>query len=557
MSYQEVNTQAKDIKLSVEIIPKEAYSQLYEWKKAKLTVLMESAAKNYIRVGEDAYSEMDWLVQFYNKHQTSDVPANQEDVNQLLEYAKHGYHHIPFDKVYLPAHPELKRFIHGDIVTDAEVSAAQAKSTIYKDMPALPPGFHSDFMKYGTGQKYSYPPYFFGASLALVAAVVGNRAVMYSTGGKIHPNVNICSYGPTTISGKSQANGLMVDEFFDKITGEFTNRMDDPQSAAAFKQALTDNTTSLWWIDEVGELLTKLKTGNGGAHGIVDVVCTAYDGRDIPYSRSSKDLSKKNDQVINRSNYTVIPLWSCTTGDLEDNLTWAMATKGLLSRFLWVGCMGTNKTRKNRPRTEKDDEDAAALLNQILWLKAKMDLIPPAAGSDGHPVPDQIRFEPNDIIEDWGFEKHSIYEDPEKEIERIATARCAPNAYKIAMSLSMFDVAKQITKETQFPMRVKLSDDVCTYVTKLMDEFFIPRAIWAVTTAREQDDGKNAILKIKKQLDKRNGIANRSVILNATHLSRKQFDEAIETMVEGCSLKILPGEATGGRIPQVLKLIST
>jgi hypothetical protein len=413
---------------------------------------------------------------------------------------------------------------NAEINIDKEIEEARNRNLLPK-FPELNPGIFKDYMNFGKRVSYSLEEYHFAALLSLASMAIGRKAVVKVGMINIHPNVFVMVVGQTTISGKSVACNMVVDSFGKSIVYEeplakcySTNILRGTISESALIQGLNDTYNSLWYYDDCAGFFDDVTAWN---KHILGTMCSIYDG-----SAVERTLSKRSKSGSDQFKWTcptpfVSLLFNTTTKDIEQIASSHLFSTGFFPRIMWFYGQG-GQPRKNENVNDKDKKILSDINHKIKRIRDTL----ASLSNDG------ILFGISNIIEDWKIHATSHRLGKEDESYRTAVARGFIHAYKIATILTLFDENFELTAgEFDIP------DCHAIMAVKIVEQYLIPRMMFVYEMCNNVDN-KNIQVVVMKSINHFGGSADRTQILRQTHLSKKDLDAALGTLVESGEIKI-------------------
>lgn len=440
--------------------------------------------------------------------------------------------------------PDLSNIIpkpDDPIDLEREISDAK-KRCILPPFPKLNDGIFSDYMEFGKRVSYSLEEFHFASLLSIASMALGRKVVIKVGMTSIYPNVFAMVVGQTTISGKSVACNMAIDNFSQSVTYEepiakcySTNLVRGTISEAALIQGLNDTYNSLWYYDDCGGFFEDLTTWN--AH-ILGTLCSIYDGS--PVERTLSKRSKGGEQYKWVCPYPYVSLlFNTTTKDIEQAANNKLFSSGFFPRIMWFYGQG-GTPRKNQDITE---DDKAILENIRNELKSMREFLAPMQM-------DSITFGVCDVIEDWKLKLTMNRLEKEDESFRTAISRGFIHAYKIAAIMTIFDRSfqQQLRTSLSFPISIKIPDKHAKMAIEIVEKYLIPRMMHICDMCNDVD-AKNHQVIVIKALVQCGGVAERSKILRQTHLNKKDLDSAISTLIESGEIKCHCESKDGAKKP--------
>ena len=458
-----------------------------------------------------------------------------DDINTALKEA------AKLLKIETKAEKEAK---HGTEITKSFLESFKPKSedSIKKEIESardrclLPPfptidsGLFKDYIDFGKRVSYSLEEFHFASLLSVASMAIGRKVVIRVGMTSIYPNVFAMVVGQTTISGKSVACNMAIDNFGSAITFEepiakcySTNILRGTISEAALIQGLNDTYNSLWFYDDCAGFFEDATTWN--AH-VLGTTCSIYDGSVVERTLSKR--SKSGEQYKWSCPFPFMSmLFNTTTKDIEQIASSRLFSSGFFPRMMWFYGQG-GQPRKNNDTSEEDKQIVDGIKNEIKHLRASL------SGLQN----DSIVFGVCDIIEDWKIKVTENKLGKEDEAYRTAVSRGFIHAYKIAAILAMFDKSfqKQLLGSLSFPVVTKIPDKHAKMAIKIVEQYLVPRTMYVYEMCNNVD-AKNHQIIVMKALNHYGGVAERTKLLRQTHLGKKDMDSALSTMVESGEIK--------------------
>lgn len=396
--------------------------------------------------------------------------------------------------------------------------------------PEIDSGLFKDYIDFGKRVSYSLHEFHFASLLTIASMAIGRKVVTKVGMTSIYPNVFTMVVGQTTISGKSVACNMAIDNFGSAITYEepiakcySTNILRGTISEAALIQGMSEVYNSLWYWDDASGFFEDATTWN--AH-ILGTMCSIYDGSVVERTLSKR--SKSGEQYKWSCPFPFMSmLFNTTTKDIEQVANSRLFSSGFFPRLMWFYGQG-GQPRKNEDVTEEDKVILEDIRSQIKNLRESLASL----------QMDSIIFGVCDIIEDWKIDVTLNRLGKEDEAFRTAISRGFIHAYKIATILTMMDRSfqKQILGSCSFPVFSKIPDKHAKMAIKIVEQYLIPRTMYVYEMCNSSD-AKNHQIIVMKALNHYGGVADRTKILRQTHLGKKDLDAALSTMIESGEIK--------------------
>ncbi len=396
--------------------------------------------------------------------------------------------------------------------------------------PEIDAGLISEYVKFATKMTYSIKEFHFAAMLSMLSMVFGRRVVVRVGMSKIYCNVFELVVGHTTISGKSVACNMAVDNFSSCVTYEepiakinSVKLIRGTISEAAIIQQLNDTYNYLWYFDDCGGFFSDALSWN--AH-VLGTLCSLYDCTEIERTLSKRGKDKEQFRWYCPTPFVSL-LWNTTITTLEEVCGDRLFNSGFFPRIMWF--IGENgQVRENVDFTPEDEAVLEKIKSQVAEIREKFYNIP----YEG------IVFGVNSLIEKWKMKNDVKFTKKEDEIYRAANGRAFIHIYKIATILSLLDknVQQTILNSVVYPIRLDIPDKHAQMAIKIVEEYLLPRSVH-VSQMSVSNDMTNHHTKILKALDYYGGVATRSQLINHTKINSTELEKATTSMIEGESIE--------------------
>lgn len=400
---------------------------------------------------------------------------------------------------------------------EKEIIAAQARHLLPK-FPSIDGGVFKDYVDFGKKVSYSLEEYHFAALLSIASMAIGRKAVTKIGMTSVYPNVFVMVVGQTTISGKSVACNIAVDNLGKSIVYEepiakcySTNILRGTISESALVQSLNDTYNSLWYYDDCAGFFEDIPSWN--AH-ILGTMCSIYDGCAIERTLSKRAKKEEQFKWSCPSPYVSI-LFNTTTKDIEQVASSRLFSSGFFPRLMWFYGQG-GQPRKNNDITDDEKKTLSDIKAYVAEIRSTLAKLPEGA----------ISFKVCHEIEDWKINSTINRLGKEDEAYRTAISRGFIHAYKIATILTIFD--RNFPKE---PGVYDIPANHAAMAIRIVDQYLIPRMMFIYDMCNSVDN-KNLQVIVLKSLNHFGGSAERSKVLRQTHLNRRELDMALATLIE-------------------------
>lgn len=473
----------------------------------------------------DSSKSHDAFDMFYHFEHHGNIKAAIIDAAKQLgiktEFEKQIEHGAQIAKILLAPKSEA------DITN--EIAAARNKCSL-PPFPLLDDGLFKDYIDVGKRVSYSLEEFHAASLLSIVSMAIGRKIVIKVGMTSIYPNVFAMVVGQTTISGKSVACNIAMDNFSQSIVFEepiakcySTNILRGTISEAALIQGLNDTYNSLWYWDDCNGFFEDATSWN--AH-ILGTMCSIYDGSHVERTLSKRSKSGEQFKWSCPSPFVSL-LFNTTTKDIEQVANSKLFSSGFFPRMMWFWGQG-GQPRKNQDTSKTDLKIIADIKNEIKHLRESLAEL----------QNDSVIFGVCELIENWKITVTLDRLGKEDESYRTAISRGFIHAYKIAVILTMVDKTfqKQILGSSSFPVVTKIPDKHAKMAIKIVEQYLIPRTMYVYEMCSSVD-AKNHQIMVLKALTHCGGVADRTKILRHTHLGKKDMDAALSTLIESGEIK--------------------
>ena len=433
-------------------------------------------------------------------------------------------------------------------IDSAEIEQAIAAARSRNLLPAFPeidPGLFKDYVDLGKRVSYSLHEFHFAALLSIVSMALGRKVRIQVGMTDVYTNVFAMVVGHTTISGKSVACNMAINTIGKAIVHDepiakcySTNIMRGTHSESGLVQAFNDTYHSLWYWDDCAGFFAEI--GGWNAH-ILGTLCALYDGSpvELTLSRAAKKSTTPNKYSCSTPFLTM--LFNTTTADIEEAASTKLFASGFFPRIMWFYGQG-GQPRRNTITSDEDKQVFTQVYNDVKYLRDVVGTLPN----------DSIVFNVCDLIEDWKINVVANRLEKEDENYRTAVARGFIHMYKIAAILAMCDPVFQDTIFSNdlsvYPIIVNIPDNHAKAAIAIVEQYLVPRMMF-VQEMCNHSDAKNHQVHVGKCLTSMGGTAERSKLLRRTHLSSKDLNLALGTMIESGEVKVYSDTKQGNDKP--------
>ena len=350
--------------------------------------------------------------------------------------------------------------------------------------------------------------------LALWAGVVGNK-LMGPIG--LRPNVNIILFARSSEIRKSSSIRIAGKAFFevqDELDKEAVNEetkyliLPSDFSDAGFIEMMKNNTVS--GIIVTGEYADYHKKLHREYTSMADAMLMAYDN-----DRMSRKTIDRGMEVVDNPTFSL--LGATTFGNFRKVFSDTETENGTMQRLLAVALTKPTKARKLFLERKDMDEDYLSKLKvQILnWLNYSNSL--------NVSMRNVVKMTYNQW--ETEFITSSKLKYGEKIIPHVE--RLVPSCLKLAMLCESFE-----TKDPNDLTLFEISEASLSCAISMIDKLFYPSMAYLleneVVMSKVQYNQKH----IEKELKSNGGSMKHSALLKATNLKAKDFNEAIDNLIQ-------------------------
>jgi len=370
-----------------------------------------------------------------------------------------------------------------------------------------------------------YPEYAIAGGLWLLSAFCNRNVVLKLRQEHIHPNLWIVNLGKSTTARKSTSINKTRKIF--EAVAEVTLSNDD-YSIEGYLETLAQNHVLNNVRDEVGGLMAKFHKKYN--EGIFDLECSIYDCENV--SKTLAGGKNKEPKTFVVKNPRVTKLYATTPANYSRYMTMDDFASGYGMRFLYVYPQYKHKRMALALETEEDVHKWADVVMKSKQLFKRFDNY----------------LEVNMIATD---EAMAYYDEQCMALEDRADesgngmigsviGRSEIHILKIAMLL---EIGKA---ELSTTIGIDMMKVACDMVT----QYFVP-CIMDVMDEVDAWDAFSIVQNVVGKLRQLGGTARHSDLLRRTHLTSKEFRDAINTLVESQSIKTI-SSSNGGNIYTLL-----
>jgi hypothetical protein len=405
-----------------------------------------------------------------------------------------------------------------------EIALARSRNRL-PQFEEMPPGIFSEYINFGERVSYSLKEFHFAAFLAVASMPLGRRVTIRVGMTTIYPNIYSMVIGHTTISGKSTACNIAVNEvgpiiFYEEPIAIFNSvrELIGTISDPALVQKLNDCYNALWYYDDCAGFFEDATTWNAN---IMRTLCQAYDGGKV-----ERTLSKRN-----KGEYTwrcpepfLSILFNTTIADIEKLSSEKLFSSGFFPRLMWFIGQG-GYPRRNENATDENMRILEGIKEKVKHVKDALQKLPP----------DSVVFGVCDLIEDWKIESTLSHLEKEDEAFRAAVSRGFIHAYKMAAIFTLYDPEYTESCITSRE-RLEIPEKHARAALKIVSEYLIPRAMYVYNMCTSANVNNHRVI-VLRALSASGGSIERTKLLRKTHLDKKELSSAISTLLESGEIK--------------------
>jgi len=367
----------------------------------------------------------------------------------------------------------------------------------------------------------AYPEYILTCGLFALSVSTGNLVVIPRSTGILKPNLFVLLIGYSTVSRKTtvtehQLAEVLREVFFDEEGAtEF--------SPEGLLSSLSENATQWAVWDEFGRIINVMKQTWG--ESLRDLLMRIYSGQN--YSRKLR----KNAYKITDPFFNVI---SSTTPVKILKMTEDFIYEGFLPRFLVVF---PRRNKQSKPMffsgdIGKENENLARMLANIRENLRRMSAVS-GVGSKIHVLfTDEATELVNDIFSEYEKEIEKIEDMEEKEIMSVLNGRSFEHLLKLSVLLRIGepDLSAEIRDALSLPEKIVVNTKHVRFAHELVEKIYKPysRVLVDEIMSLSESNKVNRVL----SLVKKHGTIGRSRLLKLSKLTKREFDEVIETLRE-------------------------
>jgi len=399
--------------------------------------------------------------------------------------------------------------------------------------------FIQRFMAYGSDISDAYIEYWFAAGLFALAVIADKKMKVELKQGTIYPNLYISINGKSSLARKStvvdKAEAMLC-----QVKPSLLPAMVPTEfSPEAFTEHLSEFNHASWIRDEAAGVLGLMKKDY--MRGFKDSLMQLYDSR--PFYRKLRTSQRKGTKTEFRVDDPYLNLlWATTDASLGANTEQNDTLSGFMARFLFFFPQGAkDKWLPLEEGTAANSIFESVVRDQLAEIAAQLQELHECQAM--HFSPEATRY-----YTEWQRVREQEWTASNDGNAMQLYSRLAPTVIKLAMLFELgmpgFDPSR--------PIRGEFIEEAC----RLVDSYFMPTAI-AVYELVGANAEKNRLDKIVAYLKKHNGKAQKRDVLRATRLTKSEFDEAVDTMIESGEIEERPDDPQGKGRPRIWILLNS
>jgi hypothetical protein len=370
------------------------------------------------------------------------------------------------------------------------------------------------FIAYGSEVSDAYPEFWFAGGIFALAVVADKKLRVDLRQGSVYPNLYVAITGKSSLSRKSTVVGKTESLLCRVVKGLLPSLVPTEFSPEAFTEHLSDYNHAPWIRDEAAGVLALMKREY--MRGFKDSLMQLYDCR--PFYRKLRSAQRKNTKNEFRVDDPYLNLLFATTdASLGANTEQNDTLSGFLARFVFFFPRG--KKNSWLPLEEGTGSNSVfedIVRSQLTGIVTKVDMIKECTALHFSP-------EASAYFTEWQRVRESEWTDSNDGAAMQIYSRLATVVVKLGM---LFELGSPDFDPTN-SIRLEFVQEAC----RLVDSYLLPtaRSVYELVGANVV---KNRLDRITTYLKSHNGKAQKRDLLRATRLTKKEFDEALETMLE-------------------------
>jgi predicted transcriptional regulator len=399
--------------------------------------------------------------------------------------------------------------------------------------------FIQRFMAYGSDISDAYIEYWFAGGLFALAAIADKKIKVVLKQGTIYPNLYISINGKSSLARKSTVVDKAEAMLCQVKPSLLPALVPTEFSPEAFTEHLSDYNHAAWVRDEAAGVLSLMKKDY--MRGFKDSLMQLYDSK--PFYRKLRTSQRKGAKTEFRVDDPYLNLlWATTDASLGANTEQNDTLSGFMARFLFFFPQGAkDKWLPLEEGTAANSVFEGLVHSQLTGIAVQVEELQECQAM--HFSPEAASY-----YTEWQRVREQEWTASNDGNAMQLYSRLAPTVIKLAMLFELgmpgFDPSR--------PIRGEFIEEAC----RLVDSYFMPTAI-AVYELVGANAEKNRLDKIVAYLKKHNGKAQKRDVLRATRLTKSEFDEAVDTMIESGEIEERPDDPQGKGRPRIWILLNS
>jgi hypothetical protein len=398
--------------------------------------------------------------------------------------------------------------------------------------------FITVYMNYGESISDSYVDYWFAGALVSLS-IAANRNIMIGLKqGDVFPNIWVNMLGLSSVSRKSTSVDK-TEELIDSISPDYRAKMPDEFSPEAMIEHLDSCPKAFMIKDEAAGFLSLMQKEY--MRGTKDTLMKLYDGKSIHRElRTSRRKADKTDFHVENPYLTM--LLATTPNAFAANTSLLDITSGWLPRFLHFY---PNATKKRWMPLEEGAVETSSLESVC---QERLSHIAEELCYQEEPTQMHLSERAAGCYIDWQHQRETEIVRSGDDQRAQFYSRLAVYVLKMAM---LFTIGR-----TDYRDGMEISKEHIVEATRLVDEYFMPMAI-AVCDMVGREADRNLQDRIIAILTSRGGKLAKRDLMRATHVKKRDMDDALEALLESGEIQQVAVKNPQGKGKTELHIILT
>lgn len=425
----------------------------------------------------------------------------------------------------IPSKSELIR----EAATD-EITQEQYDQILRKRNPkltvTLTDSLITDYINAKSKLTDAYPEYHHASIVALLSVIINKNARLELSTGTIYPNIWPFTLGKSTVSRKTTACDYcreLINDVYPEMILSY------PGSPEAFIEDLEGDERVdgeenkghgvLIRDEAAGFLAAMQKTYMADMR---DTLCQLYDGR--PFTRKIRSGQRKKKTLFNLQNPYLTLYFATTPAAFKEHSSSSDVLSGWLIRFLFYAPDYEKEILPLGSMSNDDRERYKVIYKQLQKTKEFFKKTHVSFTLDGRT---------KEYYNKWMINYSKSLQTSGEE-DRGAFGRLSIYALKLAM---IYTVAKKGFSEDVGPGGwIDIDHNCLVEACREISDYFIPitRSVIEIVGENEEKNTINKVLRVIRDAGK----VTRRELSRATHLKKRDIDDAIEALEEGGEIEI-------------------